>query len=94
MNCWPEGLKEWSGNILQVANQQVILEFITNIDEHNPVNWLGLYQALYENKKELVQFTEGESNPEASDKEGEEGRIIKVIKVIPLVPGSLSSKGT
>jgi len=77
------------------TNQKLIPEYASNINEHNPVDWEGLHQALQEHKEELARFTEGESDPEMSDKEGEEeGEYQEVIEVIPLIPGSLSSKST
>jgi len=76
-NCFPEGLAHVSGNILAVANCQVILEYPTDIDKHDPVDWAGLYDALQEGKEELARFTEGESDPE----EEEEGTIREEIEI-------------
>jgi len=78
-NRFPEGLAHISGDILAVANRQVIPEYPTDIDEHNPVNWAGLYDTLQEGKEELARFTEGESDPE--EEEEEEGTIREDIEI-------------
>jgi len=68
------------GDIIAVANHRVIPEYPTDIDEHDPVDWMGLYDALQANKDELARFTEGESNPEEEDEEGE-GTIREDIEI-------------
>jgi len=73
-NHFLEGLAHVSGDILAVANCRVIPEYPTDIDEHDPVNWAGLYNALQKGKEELARFTEGESDPEEGEEE-EEGTI-------------------
>ena len=67
-NRFPDRLVRFSGDILLVANRQVILEYATDIDKHD---------ALQKNKKELARFTEGESDPETSGEEGEEEGTIR-----------------
>jgi len=92
-NHFPEGLAHVSGDILAVANRQVIPEYPTNVDEHNPVDWAGLYDTLQTNKEELVRFTEGESDPEEEDEEGE-GTIREEIEITRIeAPGSPSGTG-
>src|SRR6267142_4877538 len=70
-NHFPEGLAHVSGDILAIANHWVIPEYPTDIDEHDPVDWAGLYDALQEGKEELARFTEGESDPEEEEEEEE-----------------------
>jgi len=92
-NHFPEGLAHVSGNILAVANRWVIPEYPTDVDEHNPVDWVGLYNTLQANKEELARFTEGESDPEEEDKEGE-GTIREEIEITRVkAPGSPSGTG-
>jgi len=74
-NRFPEGLAHVSHDILAVANRRVILEYPTDIDEHDPIDWAGLYDALQAGKEELARFTEGESDPEMEEGEEEEGTI-------------------
>jgi len=61
-NCFPDGLAGLSGDILIVANQKLIPEYASDIDEHVPVDWAGLYLALQEHKEELAGFTEHQQN--------------------------------
>jgi len=82
-NCFPEGLAHISGDILAAANCRVVPEYPTDIDEHDPVDWAGLYDALQANKEELAQFTEGESDPKEEDEEGI-GTIIEEIEITQL----------
>src|SRR6267142_5214011 len=90
-NCFPDRLVGLFSDILSVANCQVIPEYSTNIDKHNPVDWVNLYDALQTHKEELARFTEGESNPETSGEEGEgEGTIKEDIKITCIESGPLS----
>jgi len=65
---------------LAAANRQVIPEYPTDIDEHDPIDWAGLYDALQAGKEELARFTEGESDPEEEEGE-EEGTIRENIEI-------------
>jgi len=79
---------------LAVANRRVIPEYPTDIDEHDPVDWVGLYNALQAGKEELVRFTEGESDPEEEEREEEEGTIRGDIEITRIeAPGSPGGTG-
>src|SRR6267142_2559974 len=92
-NRFPERLAHLSHDILAAANRQVIPEYPTDIDEHDPVDWAGLYDALQAGKEELARFTEGESDPE--EEEGEEdGTNRENIEITRIeAPGSPSGSG-
>jgi len=93
-NRFPEGLAHVSHNILAAANRRIIPEYPTDIDEHDPVDWAGLYSALQTSKEELARFTEGESDPEEEEEEGEEGTIRENLEITRIeAPGSLDGSG-
>jgi len=78
-NHFLEGLAGISGDILAAANRQVIPEYPTDVDKHNPVDWVGLYNTLQTHKDKLAQFTVGESDLEdEEDEEGETGANIEI----------------
>jgi len=76
---------------LAVTNCQVIPEYPTDNNKHDPVDWAGLYDALQAGKEELVRFTEGESDPEEEEREEEEGTIQEQTEITQIeAPGSPS----
>jgi len=84
-NRFPEGLAHVSHDILTAANRWVIPEYPTDIDEHDPVDWSGLYKALQANKEELVRFTEEKAIQKRKTKK-EKGQSEKKSKSPELKP--------